>query len=168
MISSGPSVTIREATPEDADQVAEIWHLGWQDGHLGFVPQELLDVRTEESFRIRALDRVGDTTVATIDGAVAGFVMVVEDEVEQVYVSALHRGSGVAAVLMSEAEQQVRANGHPKAWLAVVAGNKRARAFYEKAGWHDEGPFDYTASAESGPIVVPAHRYTKLVSPSRA
>jgi GNAT superfamily N-acetyltransferase len=168
VISGGPSVTIRKATPNDADQVAEIWHLGWQDGHLGFVPQELLAVRTEESFRVRALQRVGDTTVATFDGAVAGFVMVVDDEVEQVYVSALHRGSGVAAILMAEAEQQVRAKGHAEAWLAVVAGNKRARAFYEKAGWHDEGAFSYTTSAESGPIVVPAHRYTKLVRPSRA
>ena len=89
--------------------------------------------------------------------------MVVDDEVEQVYVSALHRGTGVAAVLMAEAERRVRENGHRKAWLAVVAGNARARAFYERTGWHDEGPFDYTAAAEDGPITVPCHRYTKLL-----
>jgi GNAT superfamily N-acetyltransferase len=104
--------------------------------------------------------------VATVDCDVAGFVMVVHDEVEQVYVSARHRGSGVAAILMNEAEGQVRANGYQMAWLAVVAGNARARAFYEKAGWHDEGPFDYAASAETGPIVVPARRYTKSLSGS--
>ena len=28
-------------------------------------------------------------------------------------------------------------------WLAVVAANPRARAFYERAGWQDEGPFDH-------------------------
>ena len=71
-------------------------------------------------------NRIADTTVATVDGAVAGFVMVVDDEVEQVYVSASHRGTGIAGLLMAEAEQQVRANGHPKAWLAVVEGNARA------------------------------------------
>ena len=120
-----------------------------------------------ESFRIRASERVGDTTVATVDGAVAGFVMVVDDEVEQVYVSALHRGTGVAAVLMDEAERQVRANGHGKAWLAVVAGNARARAFYERAGWCDEGPFEYAAASEGGPIAVPCHRYTKLLQSYR-
>jgi GNAT superfamily N-acetyltransferase len=156
-------VTLRKASPEDASEVAEIWHLGWQDGHLGFVPQELVEVRTEDSFRARASERVSDTTVATVDGAVAGFVMVVDDEVEQVYVSALRRGTGVAAALMDEAERQVRANGHGKAWLAVVAGNARARAFYERAGWHDDGPFDYAAAAEDGPITVPCHRYTKLL-----
>ena len=162
MISTGPQVAIRKANSADTEQVAEIWRLGWQDGHRGSVPPELVKVRTEESFRTRASDRVDDTTVATVDGAVAGFVMVVDDEVEQVYVSARHRGSGVAAILMIEAERQVRANGYEVAWLAVVAGNVRARAFYEKTGWQDEGPFDYSASAEDGPIVVPAHRYTKL------
>lgn len=143
--------------------MADIWHLGWQDGHVGLVPQELVDVRTEASFRARAAERVGDTTVATVDGDVAGFIMVVDDEVEQVYVSTLHRGTGVAAVLMAEAERQVGENGHSKAWLAVVAGNARARAFYERTGWHDEGPFDYAAAAEDGPIAMPCRRYTKLV-----
>jgi GNAT superfamily N-acetyltransferase len=166
VISTGPQVTIRKATPADTDQVAEIWRLGWKDGHRGSVPPELVEARTEESFRTRASDRIDDTTVATVDCDVAGFVMVVHDEVEQVYVSARHRGSGVAAILMNEAEGQVRANGYQMAWLAVVAGNARARAFYEKAGWHDEGPFDYAASAETGPIVVPARRYTKSLSGS--
>ena len=168
MISTGPQVAIRKATPADTDQIAEIWRSGWQDGHRGFVPPELVKARTEESFRTRTSDRVDDTTVATVDGEIAGFAMVVDDEVEQVYVSARHRGSGVAAILMNEAERQVRTNGYQMAWLAVVVGNARARAFYEKAGWQDEGPFDYAASAETGPIVVPARRYTKSVSGSGA
>jgi GNAT superfamily N-acetyltransferase len=127
------------------------------------VPQELVDVRTESSFLTRASERISDTTVATVDGAVAGFVMVVNDEVEQVYVAAAYRGTGVAKVLIGEAERQVRANGHGKAWLAVVAGNGRARAFYERAGWVDEGPFDYAAAAEGGTVAVPCRRYTKLL-----
>ena len=160
-----PAVTLRTATPEDADEVAEIWRLGWQDGHRGLVPGELVAVRTEASFRARASERVGDTTVAVVDGAVAGFVMVVGDEVEQVYVSRLQRATGVAAALMAEAERQVGANGHSTAWLAVVAGNARARAFYERTGWADEGPFEYSAAAEDGPITVPCRRYTKLLEP---
>jgi DNA/RNA-binding domain of Phe-tRNA-synthetase-like protein/GNAT superfamily N-acetyltransferase len=158
-----PTVVIRSAVAEDAGDVGEIWHQGWRDGHLGLVPQELVEVRTEESFRRRAAGRVADTTVSTVDGVVAGFVMVVSDEVEQVYVSAAHRGTGVAGALMAEAERQVRANGHTDAWLAVVAGNARAKAFYEKAGWRDEGPFDYDAESERGPFVVPCRRYTKPV-----
>ena len=154
---------LRRATPEDASRIAEIWRVGWRDGHLGFVPDELVAARTDESFDTRAAARIGDTTVAVVDGAVAGFVMVVDDEVEQVYVSRDHRGQGVADALIAEAEAQVRANGHATAWLAVVAGNARARAFYERAGWRDEGPFDYAAAGDDGPIAVPCHRYTRSV-----
>ncbi|PXY30340.1 GNAT family N-acetyltransferase [Prauserella sp. PE36] len=159
-------VTLRPATPEDTAAVARIWYLGWQDGHLGNVPAELLAIRTEESFTARAAQRIADTTVATVGGAVAGFVMVVEDEVEQVYVSREHRGSAVAAALLAEAERLVAEGGHECAWLAVVGGNTRARRFYERGGWRDEGPFDYAAASEAGPIPVPAHRYVKDVTPS--
>jgi hypothetical protein len=50
----------------------------------------------------------------------------------------------------------------------VVPGNARARRFYERNGWIDEGPFDYTAATENGPISVPCHRYTKAVAATRA
>jgi GNAT superfamily N-acetyltransferase len=158
-----PNVELRRGTPEDADTIAEIWRLGWRDGHQGLVPQALVEARTDESFRTRAADRVEDTTVAVVDDAIAGFVMVVDDEVEQVYVAAPHRGTGVAGALLEEGERQVRANGHSEAWLVVVAGNARARAFYERSGWRDAGSIVYEASNEAGPIDVPCRRYTKSV-----
>jgi GNAT superfamily N-acetyltransferase len=117
-------------------------------------------VRTEESFGVRALERLADTTVAVVDGVVAGFVMVLGDEVEQVYVAADHRGSGVAGVLLAEAERVVALGGFSLAWLAVVAGNVRARRFYARCGWVDEGLFEHHAA---GAVVVPAHRYVKRV-----
>ena len=39
--------------------------------------------------------------------------------------------------------------------LAVVASNRRARAFYGREGWTDRGHFDYQAYGEAGPIRVP-------------
>ena len=162
-MAGNPNVTLRSGSQPDASAVAEIWRLGWRDGHLGLVPEELVEARTDESFRARAAERVSEMTVAVVDGAIAGFVLVVDDEVEQVYVSASHRGTGVADALLSEAERQVQANGRPEAWLAVVAGNARARAFYERAGWRDEGPFEYAAATADGPIAVPCRRYTKRV-----
>ncbi|MGH9382012.1 MAG: GNAT family N-acetyltransferase [Thermoanaerobaculia bacterium] len=154
-------MTLRRARPDDAAEVGEIWHQGWRDGHLGHVPEGLVAVRTGESFHARAADRVGETTVAVVDGAVAGFVMIVDDEVEQVFVAADHRGTGIADVLLEEAERLVGENGHTRAWLAVVAGNVRARRFYERNGWSDDGLFDYEARTEQGPIIVPSHRYVK-------
>lgn len=159
-----PPAEFRPARDEDALEIAAIWYEGWRDGHLGNVPDELVAVRTEDSFSLRASQRIGDTVVAVVDGRVAGFVMVVDDEVEQVYVSRRHRGAGVAAALLAEAERLVRANGHDRAWLAVVPGNARARRFYERSGWTDEGPFDYPASSDRGTIPVPAHRYVKQLT----
>jgi len=66
-------------------------------------------------------------------------------------------------VLLADGEARVAASGHSKAWLAVVPGNDRARAFYARNGWVDEGLFDYPAPAGDGSITVRAHRYTKRV-----
>jgi ribosomal protein S18 acetylase RimI-like enzyme len=159
-----PVVTLRQATANDAPRIAEIWHLGWRDGHLGFVPDDLVAARQQDSFRTRAAQRASDTTVAVIDEEVAGFVMVVGDEVEQVYVAARHRGTGVADTLMTEAERRIARAGYATAWLAVVAGNARARRFYERRGWSDAGPFTYAAAGEDGPISVPSRRYVKHLS----
>ncbi|MFF0343356.1 GNAT family N-acetyltransferase [Kribbella sp. NPDC004875] len=156
-------MTVRPAVAGDADVVAGIWYAGWRDGHLGHVPEELVAARTEESFWARAAERVADTTVAVVGGEIAGFVMVVGDEVEQVYVAQDHRGSGVAGVLLAEAERQVKANGHKQAWLAVATGNARARRFYERSGWTDAGAFDYPATVGDGTLPVPCHRYVKAV-----
>jgi GNAT superfamily N-acetyltransferase len=156
-------VTVRVGSGDDAAAIAEIWSTGWRDAHVGLVPDKLVAVRTDESFRTRASERAREAFVAVVGGEVAGFVMVVDDEVEQFYVSSGHRGTGVADVLMREAEQTVRSNGHDEAWLAVVEGNARARRFYERAGWRDEGPFDYAAATREGPIPVPCRRYAKRV-----
>ncbi|MFG1924707.1 alpha/beta fold hydrolase [Cryptosporangium sp. NPDC048952] len=157
-------VTMRAATAGDVEAIAEMWHRGWHDGHDGQVPAELASVRTPESFGPRAVDRLPQTTVAERGGEVAGFVVVVGDEVEQVYVSSAHRGGGAASTLLAAAERQVRAAGFPSAWLAVVAGNARARRFYEREGWVDEGDFDYAAESGDTTIGVPCRRYTKRLT----
>lgn len=155
------TVRLRPAGPDDGATVAEIWRSGWREAHIGNVPDELVAARTDESFLIRAMESVTKTTVAMIGAELAGFVMVAGDEVEQLYVSARHRGAGVADALMRDAEAQIRAAGHRTAWLAVVPGNGRARRFYERIGWIDEGQFDHLAPADGGPIRVPARRYVK-------
>lgn len=152
---------LRPAEPADAPAIAEIWEAGWHDAHDGNVPEELTRARDSGSFRVRAAERIGDTTVALVDGEVVGFVMVDRDEVDQVYVSARFRGLGVADALMADADARLRASGHARAWLAVVAGNARARRFYERLGWTDDGPFEHLAPGPNGPIRVPAHRYVK-------
>ena len=154
---------IRPAQSDDMATVADIWHRAWHVGHAGRVPDGLTAARTLEAFHARTPSRVADTTVAEVDGAVVGFTMVEGDEVEQVFVDPQSHGTGIAARLLAAAEQQVAAAGHDVAWLAVVVDNARARAFYEKHGWHDEGDLPYEVSAGGTTYVSPCRRYEKKV-----
>ncbi len=150
---------IRKATADDVEAVARIWHSGWRDGHLGHVPIELVQHRQIHQFVVRTRERIDHTWVAHAREAVAGFVVVKDDEVEQLYVDRPARGSGVAAALLRKGEDEIRRAGHRRAWLAVVAGNARARAFYAREGWRDAGDLTYLAETEAGPFPVPTHRY---------
>ena len=155
---------IRAAVDADMSAVADLWHEGWHTGHAGHVPDGLTAARSLEAFHERTPARVGDTTVLVgSSGRLLGFVMVAGDEVEQVFVGAAERGTGVADVLLAEAERQVAAGGHSRAWLAVVEGNARARRFYEKSGWVDEGDLPYEVTAGGETFVSPCRRYVKEV-----
>jgi GNAT superfamily N-acetyltransferase len=162
------SVVLRPATASDGDAIASIWWSGWRDGHVGNVPDSLVALRTQESFERRAHERVDDAVVAVVGDEVAGFVMVLADEVEQVYVSAAHRGTDVAARLLAEAESIVAAGGSAVAWLAVVEGNARARRFYERCGWSNAGRLEYVVEDRGVTIDVPTLRYEKQVGTADA
>ena len=155
---------IRAASESDVDDIARIWDEGWADGHAGHVPEELYRHRTPETYPPRVIERIGSTWLAERDGAALGFAVVIGDEVEQVYVDAAARGTGVAALLLEHAEHAIAGAGHERAWLAVVSGNARARAFYERAGWRDAGAVDYEAETASGFVLVPCRRYEKSLT----
>lgn len=118
------------------------------------------------------VDAVADAVVDAVAGdadtraqaRVVGFVTVRGEEVEQLFVAATHRGSGIAADLLSAGEDRIAAAGYDEAWLAVVAGNTRARRFYERAGWFDGGPLDYQAETPEGPVPVSTRRYLRRLT----
>ena len=158
--------TLRPATVDDVEAIATVWHSAWIDGHLGHVPAALLPHRQLDDFRRRTAAELDATTVATTRAGVVGFVTVGDDEVEQLFVAASGRGTGIAAALLRHGEQLI-ATRHRRAWLAVVAGNARARRFYERNGWRDTGPFDHAAPTAAGAIVVPCRRYEKVLAVGR-
>jgi GNAT superfamily N-acetyltransferase len=154
--------SIRPASDTDMAAVADLWHEGWHDGHAGHVPDGLTAARTLAAFHERTPPRVADTAVAVDDdGSLLGFVMVADDEVEQVFVAPAGRGTGLAGELLAEAERRVAAAGHSSAWLAVVVGNARARRFYERQGWCDAGDLPYEVTAGGETFVSPCRRYVK-------
>jgi GNAT superfamily N-acetyltransferase len=157
---------LRPATAEDVDAIADLFHSGWHDAHPGLVPAGLTERRTAQAFHDRVSQRVAETeetTVAEVDGTVAGFIMIDGDEAEQVYVDSAFRGTGVSSALLTEAERQIAAAGHDVAWLAVVRGNDRAQSFYTRQGWVDEGDLDYEVTALGETFISPCRRFTKHV-----
>lgn len=157
---------LRPATADDVEAITELFHRGWHEVHPGRVPDGLTERRTPEAFRDRVAARVAETdetTVAEVDGRVAGFVMVSGAEAEQVYVDRDFRGTGVAGLLLTEAERQIAAAGHDEAFLAVVRGNDRAQAFYTRQGWVDQGDHDYPVTALGEHFVSPCRLLTKRV-----
>jgi ribosomal protein S18 acetylase RimI-like enzyme len=160
------SPVLRPATSDDVEAVTAIFHQGWHDVHPGRVPDGLTERRTPEAFHDRVSQRIAETdetTVADVDGTVAGFVMVSGDEAEQVYVDRRFRGTTVATLLLTEAERQIAAAGHDVAFLVVVRGNDRAQAFYARQGWVDEGDFDYPVTALGEHYISPCRKFTKRV-----
>ncbi len=155
---------LRAATMTDADEIANVWHTAWGDGHRGHVPEGLHRHRGLDDFRERVGPRLPATTVAVTGARVIGFVAVAADELEQLFVTREARGSGVAAALLRHGEATI-ALGHDAAWLAVVAGNARARRFYERHGWRDAGALPYLAETPGGSFSVPSRRYEKRVRP---
>jgi GNAT superfamily N-acetyltransferase len=157
---------LRPATEDDVDAVAALFHQGWHDVHPGRVPDGLTQRRTPQAFHDRVAERVAettDTTVAEVDGVLAGFIMVSDDEAEQVYVERSFRGTTVGTLLLTEAERQIAAAGHDVAFLVVVRGNDRAQSFYVRQGWVDEGDIDYPVTALGEHYLSPCRKFTKRV-----
>ena len=154
------SPVLRAASAADAEAIATLWHDGWRDGHLGNVPEGLLEHRRLESFRERVPPRLATTTVAVLGARLVGFVTVKDDEVENIYVARDARGTGAATLLLNRGEAVIAAR-YERAWLAVATGNARARRFYAREGWIDSAGIDYPAETAGGTFVVPCRRYEK-------
>jgi GNAT superfamily N-acetyltransferase len=155
------SCRIRRALADDVLAVAHIWHIGWGDGHIGHVPPELVQYRHAEQFVTRTAQRLDTLWVAETDSAIVGFFVLKHDEVEQLYVDRPARGTGIAERLLHAAEMQILHAGYRRAWLAVVPGNARARAFYARLDWRDMGPLPYSVETEAGPLEIQVHRYER-------
>jgi GNAT superfamily N-acetyltransferase len=154
---------VRDAQPSDIDPLARIWFDGWQDAHAQLLPAELARLRTPQSFRERlgaSLDRV---RVVGPDDAPVGFSITKGSELNQLYVCAEARGSGLAAALMLDAEARIRASGVRTAWLACAIGNERAARFYEKRGWTRTATVIEHLELQAGTFPLEVWRYEKTL-----
>lgn len=62
-------------------------------------------------------------------------------ELRQLYLAERAKGSGAAQALMEWAIGEARARGAEEMWLSVYIDNHRAKRFYERYGFEDQGRY---------------------------
>jgi ribosomal protein S18 acetylase RimI-like enzyme len=103
----------------------------------------------EERWRRRLID-VPFNVIAYYEGRPCGVVSGThpneegETELISMWVAPCARGQGVAGALMDAVIEWARARGIETVSLRVMEGNERARAFYRRCGFVEDGPLEYS------------------------
>ncbi|MBO9622251.1 MAG: GNAT family N-acetyltransferase [Sphingomonas sp.] len=64
-------------------------------------------------------------------------------ELRQLYLLERGKGTGAAQALMQWALDTARARGAGELWLSVYIDNHRAKRFYQRYGFEDQGPYTF-------------------------
>lgn len=160
-------MNVRHAETMEIGPLATIWRDGWWEAHARLLPAELARFRTLESFGERLWAAFADVRVAGPVQAPVGFYILKSNQLYQLYVSSLARGSGVAAALIGDAEDRLAESGFGTAWLACAIGNERAASFYEKCGWRRVGTVVEHLEIPTGTFPLEVWRYEKILKSNR-
>jgi GNAT superfamily N-acetyltransferase len=149
--SKPTNLLLRDAQPSDADAVARVHVLTWQNAYRGLLPDAYLDaLRPEERARRYTFGGADPsaprTLVALVGAELVGFatVCVAREEGAPAELSALHVqpsqwGQGIGAALIAAARARLVREGCRAARLWLLEGNARAERFYRIDGWVPEG-----------------------------
>ena len=134
-------MTIRNASENDAWQIAEILVEDWKLAYRGIIDSDYLDSLNVEERCKRELQRYQIYRVAVAANEVLGFTWneLADDEeadceIVALYVRYARRKSGIGKALFQDALNGFRASGRKKMIIWCLKENHEARLFYEKMG----------------------------------
>lgn len=150
-----------------------------QRGYRGILPDDYLEA-------LRTPDPAGGKqewkeptppdrdAVAVLDGRVIGFTAVARwlgpaggGSLDAIFVDPDHWGRGIGGRLLADATTYLTTQGLIPIRLWVLAGNRRARGFYEARGFHrDELTRPYRREHNGHTAEAPAVRYTLQAGPA--
>ena len=136
------SVTIREATADDADGIGRVHVAGWQVGYVGLLEQDRLDALdpAERAAQWREFAAQGlEGLVAEEDGEIVAFCAIWACTIVSFYVDPEHWDRGIGTTLLAHTLDKLAREGCRNADLWVMEGNDRARRFYAARGFDDAG-----------------------------
>lgn len=152
---NNPMISIRREEPDDAEAVARVHVHSWQSGYAGIMPDEVLARLNVAAWAQRRRDlgtadpeHPFTTLLAEADGTVVGFTTFgpyrnnknrtdldpAYSEILAMYVEPAYWGTGTGPALMAAARDALTERGWTGYRLWVLAENRRARRFYERAG----------------------------------
>src|ERR671935_1002585 len=129
------TLTIRQATPDDAPELARLLDLF---DHMGATPEQI-------AARMLACQNVLTTFIGILDGQPVGFACLrllphlqgdePYAELTDIYVDAPFRRQGVARVLIAQVEATARAAGASEVVIITGFDNEGAQAAYRASGY---------------------------------
>jgi GNAT superfamily N-acetyltransferase len=140
-------VRIRDAGPGDSAALARVRSLSWRSAYDGLLPPEVIAAATGPGGEARQReflteDPARHALLAEADGEAVGMAVYGPDregggdaELYVIYVVPSHWSGAVGRPLMDRVIEGVRAGGYTRLTLWVLAGNERARRFYERYGF---------------------------------
>ncbi|HYI14458.1 MAG TPA: GNAT family N-acetyltransferase [Thermomicrobiales bacterium] len=137
-------VAVRTARSDDVPAVQRVAAVTWRATYAGQIPEadiaQFLESAYSERNLTAALSRLADGfIVAESDGVATGYAMAGlnregEPELYALYVLPEHQGAGVGQALWDAAKAALAVQGYSRMCCWVLAGNDRARHFYERQG----------------------------------
>lgn len=140
---------IFSATVEDARRIAEIHVATWQAAYVGIVPADFLAGLSVDQREVYwrqeiplgkqqvALAKLGDAVLGWVSYGPSRDVdaLPAAAEIWAIYVAPEHWSTGVGRQLWVHARAQLVQQGFESVSLWVLANNRRAIGFYDKAGF---------------------------------
>jgi putative acetyltransferase len=132
---------LRAALPGEARLLAEMQERASIAAFAHIFPPEYPYPR--EDVRRRWEDALAEPAarviLAEVEGDAVGVALVRPDWLDGLYIAPEQWGKGVAGLLHANALDLVRAFGSDRCRLWVLEDNLRARRFYERRGWRENG-----------------------------
>ncbi len=132
---------IRQATEEDAWQIADILVEDWKTAYRGIIDSDFLDAMNVEERYQRELQRYQIYRVAAAGKEILGFTWnemadgeAADCEIIAIYIRFSKRKSGIGRALFRDSVNIFKAAGRKQMIVRCLKENAEARKFYEKMG----------------------------------
>jgi GNAT superfamily N-acetyltransferase len=148
-------VTVREALPDEADTLADLYSAARRAAVPHMPPAVHTDEEHRGYYRGHVFEGDGHTVwVAESGGDVLGFALCTPTFLDGLYVSPAHQGRGVGSLLLDVVDAT-----HPDGYeLWVFESNTGARRLYERRGLVEVERTDGAGNEEKAPDIRMARR----------